>query len=93
MSSTSTAKGETIKVTVYFWTNPPTGSSLPAGPHAQACGTVAVKASKAHGVKSGHEKHFNRMSDLQTAVEDALTGAGVTLHIPPRRPRQLYKTP
>ena len=44
-------KGQTVKVTVYLRTN-----GVPAVPHAQACGHVAVRASKARGVKSGHQR-------------------------------------
>jgi hypothetical protein len=42
-------EGQTVKVTVYLYMN-----GVPAVPHAQACGHVAVRASKARGVKSGH---------------------------------------
>jgi len=50
---------------------------------------VAVRANATHGIKSGHEVMFNRMADLPAAIEDALAGAGVTLHLP-GAPAKLY---
>ena len=87
MNNTNTAvaaapNGETVKVTGY-----PGTTGTPAGPHARALRPGRRQASNARGVKPGHRKHLNRTAGPLPAVEDAPTGAGVTLHLPPRPPR------
>ena len=58
-TAVAASKGQTVKVTVYRCAN-----GVPAVPDGQACCHVAVRASKARGVKSGHQKRLNRMADL-----------------------------
>jgi hypothetical protein len=77
-----------IKVTVYLRTDGLPGAAegqvIPG--HAWASGVVRVRPSKAHRLRAGRPMPFSGMTQLGTAVEEALTAGDVTLHLRPGRP-------
>jgi hypothetical protein len=80
--------GKLIKVTVYLRTDVLPGANegeiVPG--HAWASGVVRVRPSKAHRLRVGQPMPFSGMTQVGTAVEEALTAADVTLHLRPGPP-------
>lgn len=81
---------KTIKVTIYFFTDDiaPEGEINPG--HGWAQGTVHVRSNPAHGIKDT-SRNFNRMSEIQPLIEEALAESGVTLQLSAESKR-LYKS-
>ncbi len=77
-----------IKVTIYLRTDGLPGAAegqvIPG--HAWTSGVVRVRPSKAHRLRAGQPMPFSGMTQIGTAVEEALTAADVTLHLRRGRP-------
>ena len=71
-----------IEVRIRLWTDgiaEEPGKIIPE--HAWAKGVVRMQANEAHGIKSGDPLPFESLLSLGSAIEKALIGHGIVLHI------------
>lgn len=67
-----------IFVTIRFWTDFDEGI-LPK--KAWAAGTLTVRASKTHGIKSSNPVMFNNLEEFMVKLDEVLRNHGITLYI------------
>ena len=75
-----------IEVRVRFWTNDIAkikGHIMPK--NCWAGGMVYTPKNDSHGIRSSGKKPFHSLDEVQDAIEQAMTDAGIKLHEPKRR--------
>ena len=72
----------TIEVSIRFWTNDIADTSGHIRPgHCWAQGMVSVPVNSSHGIESTESIPFNSIMSLSHVIGQALTNAGVRLHL------------
>ena len=89
MGSEEIAKhGEkTIEVSLRFWTDDiaETKGRIRPG-HCWSAGTVRVPKNDSHGISGQHPSiPFNSLREITSAIDKAMTEAGITIHTDPAR--------